>query len=118
MASAGHPAPFKVTQDGAELLDLGGILPGVVYGAEYETLSFNLAFGERMVFYTDGIFEAAVDDQSRKTLESKIIEKLEQTLDLPLQTAAEDIMHTFDLHGDRYRDDATIILIQRKHTDP
>ncbi|SKA56298.1 response regulator [Enterovibrio nigricans] len=118
IASAGHPAPFKVTQDGAELLDLGGILPGVVYGAEYETLSFNLAFGERMVFYTDGIFEAAVDDQSRKTLESKIIEKLEQTLDLPLQTAAEDIMHTFDLHGDRYRDDATIILIQRKHTDP
>ncbi|KXF83518.1 SpoIIE family protein phosphatase [Enterovibrio coralii] len=113
LASAGHPAPFKVTKQGAALLDLGGILPGVIYGAEYDTLSMKLDVGERIVIYTDGLFEAAEDDQSRKVLEAKVIENLQATLDLPLQTAAEEIMHTFDLHGDRNRDDATIILIQR-----
>ncbi|MDD1783940.1 SpoIIE family protein phosphatase [Enterovibrio sp. ZSDZ35] len=118
IASAGHPAPFKVNRDGAQLLELGGILPGVVYGAEYETLFFQLEQGERIVLYTDGLFEAAEDDNSRKTLESKVIENLEKTWDLPIQVAAKEIMHTFDLHGDRYRDDATIVLIQRKHRDP
>jgi Stage II sporulation protein E (SpoIIE) len=55
IANAGHLSPYL---DGREL-DLPGALPlGVAGGGEYETTSFELPAGSRLVFVSDGVVEA------------------------------------------------------------
>ncbi|WP_407334205.1 SpoIIE family protein phosphatase [Enterovibrio sp. 27052020O] len=113
MASAGHPAPFKVCTNSVQTLDIGGILPGVLYGAEYDLLTLNLKEGERIAIYTDGLFESAEDNAARQILTDKVMETLQQTLKQPLQEATDSVMQSFERYGERHKDDATLILIQR-----
>jgi hypothetical protein len=55
LASAGHPAPFLNRDE----LNLPGALPlGLDLNAEYETVRFHLAVGDRLTLYTDGLLEA------------------------------------------------------------
>jgi serine phosphatase RsbU (regulator of sigma subunit) len=55
LASAGHPAPFLNREE----LSLPGALPlGLDLNAEYETVPFHLAVGDRLTLYTDGLLEA------------------------------------------------------------
>jgi len=55
-ANAGHPAAYR---NGEELEAPAGLPLGVVAEAEYESASFQLQRGERVVFLSDGIPEAA-----------------------------------------------------------
>ncbi|OEE60862.1 hypothetical protein A1OO_16590 [Enterovibrio norvegicus FF-33] len=112
IASAGHPAPIKVSANDVQTLDIGGILPGVLYGAEYEVLSLDVKEGERIAIYTDGLFEAAEDNAARQKLTDKVMEALQQTLALPLHEATEAVMQSFEHYGERHKDDATLILLQ------
>lgn len=112
LASAGHPAPILITPTGSRFLDVGGILPGVLYGAEYIPLSFQLQPGERIALYTDGLFEAAETQEDRQKLEHDVIEMLQITSSLPLDESVERVMQVFDTEGDWHRDDATIILLE------
>ncbi|ATF08728.1 SpoIIE family protein phosphatase [Candidatus Enterovibrio altilux] len=113
VATAGHPAPFKISPTCTQLIDVGGILPGVIYGANYESITIYLANNERLAIYTDGLFEAAENDQARKILSNSIMTTLQNTLILPIDEAAQRVMQTFDRKGERYRDDATLVLLQR-----
>jgi hypothetical protein len=55
LGSAGHPAPFLNREE----LSLPGALPlGLDLNAEYETVPFHLAIGDRLTLYTDGLLEA------------------------------------------------------------
>jgi sigma-B regulation protein RsbU (phosphoserine phosphatase) len=55
IANAGHLSPYL---DGAEV-ELPGALPlGIVSGATYDTISFQLEPGSRLTFYSDGVVEA------------------------------------------------------------
>jgi serine phosphatase RsbU (regulator of sigma subunit) len=58
--NAGHNPPCIFKADGSkEYLDRGGLLIGIVPGAEYEEGHTVLAPGDDLVLYTDGITEAA-----------------------------------------------------------
>jgi sigma-B regulation protein RsbU (phosphoserine phosphatase) len=60
-AAAGQHPPLRMTTDGLVApLDLarGGLPLGVDADARYQTVSGELAPGERLVLFTDGIFEA------------------------------------------------------------
>lgn len=113
LATAGHPAPIKVSGREATLLDVGGILPGVLYGADYESLTIQLQPGERIALYTDGLFEAAENNERRKELEKTVMQALINTLSLPIDQAVESVIQTFDNYGDWHRDDATLLLLER-----
>ncbi|EOD78793.1 hypothetical protein D515_02299 [Grimontia indica] len=112
MATAGHPPPIKVSVLGAELMDVGGIMPGVLYGADYQTLTSRLSSGERIALYTDGLFEAADSTESRQVLEKAVMRELENTRSLPVGEAVQHVMQVFDNYGDWHRDDATIVLLE------
>src|SRR5215212_1645885 len=65
-ASAGHPSPLLRRRDGRlESLDERGVVLGFMPDAAYGTGEVrDLAAGDRVVFYTDGITEAArADDE-------------------------------------------------------
>jgi serine phosphatase RsbU (regulator of sigma subunit) len=63
-ASAGHPSPLLRRGDGRiESLDERGIVLGFLPEVDYtSTLVRDLAAGDRVIFYTDGITEAARGD--------------------------------------------------------
>jgi serine phosphatase RsbU (regulator of sigma subunit)/anti-sigma regulatory factor (Ser/Thr protein kinase) len=60
-ATAGHVPPilYRAESKGVEWLDAGGLPLGAVAGARYETSAVELAPGDMLVFYTDGITEAS-----------------------------------------------------------
>ena len=60
LSSAGHCQPFRVTPGGgAELLENKNCPPlGILEGLECHPASVNLAHGEWLVFYTDGLTES------------------------------------------------------------
>ncbi|MGF1706360.1 SpoIIE family protein phosphatase [Enterovibrio baiacu] len=113
IATAGHPAPFLISPSGTKEVSVGGILPGVLYGASYDTVSIVLNPNERLALYTDGLFESAEDDEARKVLEKAVIKALHDTQSLPLDEAANEVMRVFDDIGEQSKDDATLVMLQR-----
>lgn len=118
LASAGHPQPILITKTGIEYLNVGGILPGLVDNARYQQLEFKLKQGERIAFYTDGLFESAVDEKSRNQLEQQILTVLLETITLDIDVALTTIMEQFDLLTSNYvRDDVTLLLIEKNELE-
>lgn len=55
---AGHPAPILLRRDGSlESLDRRGAVIGLGEGNRYEQQTLNLAIGDRVLLYTDGVLE-------------------------------------------------------------
>jgi serine phosphatase RsbU (regulator of sigma subunit) len=64
MASAGHPSPLRVAAgESAELVPSPGPLVGVYPEATYEEHEFPIVDGETVVFYTDGVTDAAAPER-------------------------------------------------------
>ncbi len=112
IACAGHPAPLLLDADGAHQLDIGGVLPGLQSESVYDTLSLKLQAGERLLLFTDGLFEGAVSGPGRKVLEQDLLAAACDGLAAPLAAQADALMETFfAVAGETPRDDATIIIL-------
>ncbi len=76
--NAGHNPPCVFRADGSkEYLDRGGLVIGIMPGAEYEEGQTALGPGDDLVLYTDGITEAAnADDEmfGEERLEALLLE--------------------------------------------
>ncbi len=100
IANAGHLAPYL---DGHEI-ELPGALPlGVDAKAGYETHSFALAAGSRLVFYSDGVVEA-------QNAKGELL-GFERAKELSRKPAAE-IAETAKRFGQS--DDITVVAIARE----
>lgn len=58
LAVGGHPAPLRVAPGSAVSLEVSGPLVGVFADAAFEQASVDLAAGETLLIYSDGITEA------------------------------------------------------------
>ena len=113
LASAGHPPPLHITKTGARPVPVGGILPGLLTATDYQSVSLQLAAGERLALYTDGLFESGVDNNARKNLEDRITTTLTDTLNLPINESLAQLMSVFDkLAGTPPSDDALLLLME------
>ncbi|MCP3696949.1 MAG: SpoIIE family protein phosphatase, partial [Aliivibrio sp.] len=82
---------------------------------QYKETEATLQKGERLVLFTDGLFESGNSVSERETLEKAIKEQLINTINLPLDTAIETIMQTFDsLAGTPPNDDALLLIIEKQ----
>ena len=62
--NAGHNPPLMFSTTGkVRLLEEGGLIIGVLKNSEYQTESVDLAKGDKIVLYTDGITEAENDSE-------------------------------------------------------
>ena len=88
--NAGHNFPVLLRADGTrELLETGGLVVGMMEGLPYEEGTVNLATGDRLLFYTDGVSEAAC-----ATGEMFGEDRLYALLDaLPVTLPAEEIVN-------------------------
>lgn len=119
LASAAHPPPLHITQaNGVMPLSIGGMLPGLIPDANYESLSLQLAIGERLALFTDGLFDSAADNNARIILEKKVTTTLSDTLEIPIEDALEEVMNVFDdLTVKQPQDDALLVLVEPNNTD-
>ncbi|MDD9194442.1 SpoIIE family protein phosphatase [Aliivibrio sp. S3MY1] len=121
MSSAGHPAPLHIKKTEPILktnlitVPTEGILLGLLPHTQYQETEVTLQKGERLALFTDGLFESGNSISERQTLEQSIKEQLINTINLPLETAIETVMQTFDsLAGTPPNDDALLLIIEKQ----
>ncbi len=113
LASAGHPPPLLIGENGVTKLSVGGILPGLLPDASYQSEVLRLNPGERLALYTDGLFESASGDGGCMVLERDIRQALWDTRLCPMQEALDQVMEVFDrMAATPPRDDTTLLLIE------
>jgi len=113
LASAGHPPPLRISKTGIKFVPVVGVLPGLLQDATYQSETLHITVGERIAFYSDGLFESAADGNLRWQLEDRIISALSETLSLPIDQALSIVMETFDqFAGSPPKDDVLLLLME------
>jgi sigma-B regulation protein RsbU (phosphoserine phosphatase) len=113
-ASAGHPPPRVVLQDGTvEPLQALGLVLGVEAGQEYEAVEAELPPGAAVVLYTDGVIEARTggDLYGVERLDALLAERR----GLPPQELAHAVVEDCRAFaGGELADDAAVVVIRRR----
>jgi len=66
LSQAASPYPILINQDGSiEKLGDGGYPIGIIPGADYEDINFELAPGSRLLLYSDGLIEVEKESQQQ-----------------------------------------------------
>lgn len=103
--NAGHPYPLKISHSSIETLQVEGALPGLGVD-DYQTLNCVIQSGERVMWYSDGYWDAA------EKLPCALVKAIEDSFHMPL-TAAADHLLSARLHLGRADDDLTLILLEK-----
>jgi CheY-like chemotaxis protein/anti-sigma regulatory factor (Ser/Thr protein kinase) len=113
LASAGHPAPLLISEKSIQSVPTSGMLLGLLPDAQYQETKIQLKKGQRLAFYTDGLFESADNNKARQQLEEKIKATLHQTINESMTIALQKVMMVFDLVTKAQpNDDALLLLIE------
>jgi sigma-B regulation protein RsbU (phosphoserine phosphatase) len=114
-ARGGHPHPMLMRADGTVApLESDGCLLGVFAGEPYEQKSAQLAPGDRLIIYSDGVEVAFCDDQ---TIDP---ERWRHELKLRQHLSSEELLLDFANHVDNQagslapKDDLTMIVVEVK----
>ncbi|MBK9746123.1 MAG: SpoIIE family protein phosphatase [Chloroflexi bacterium] len=114
-ASAGHPHPFWWHDARTTELENFGMPLGLVLDCEYTTCEIQLAAGDALFIYTDGLVEALNPrremfgfEMTQKTVEQHARQHVSAST---LVSATLNDMQTF-VEGERQQDDVTIVVLQ------
>jgi Stage II sporulation protein E (SpoIIE) len=114
-SNAGHNFPIVFRRDGSRAtLERGGTVVGILEAAEFEQDVIQLAPGDRVVLYTDGISEAA--NAEGELFGEERLERLVQSLprELPASEVVERILQGVRefLDGEEAGDDMTVLALR------
>ncbi len=120
--NAGHNPPLVLRRDGSlERLTTGGLLLGMVGDMVYQQDTVELAPGEVIVMYTDGITEAVspgADEEDPEAMfgEERLCEVLRRNRHLPASGIQDAILAAVADHtrGVVQADDITLVVIRRQ----
>jgi serine phosphatase RsbU (regulator of sigma subunit) len=107
MAVAGHPSPLLFGPQGCRSLSVQGTLPGLLAGVEYPQISVNLAPGESLLFYSDGLLEGLAPRADSLNAQARLEQLLREEFALP---SAELIAWLLQL-GFNGNDDASALIL-------
>jgi sigma-B regulation protein RsbU (phosphoserine phosphatase) len=111
--NAGHPSPLVVRGGEVLALEGGGLAVGMFAEVDFPVARFQLQPGDVLVFYTDGVVEAAderEEEYSRQRLEAAAMAHR----DLPaagLQASLLEDIRTFCDRGE-FADDLTLMVVK------
>lgn len=110
---AGHPAPVLVPRDGAPTTVAGAGLPiGMIEDAKYTGESLDLAPGDRLYLYTDGVVEASNRDDEEFGGD-RLLDELGRWRDRPLCAGLEAVTGAVRAwSGDRVADDVSLLALE------
>jgi sigma-B regulation protein RsbU (phosphoserine phosphatase) len=109
---AGHPHPVLIRRSGEVIqLKASGTFVGLIDNAEYDEKSLKFEKSDRIYFFTDGIFETAVDHTNEKILGyDNFINLLKGCNGLPFSKVIPTIQNKLSMFT--YEDDYTLIAIE------
>lgn len=110
--NAGHNAPIVLSRNGATMrLSCGGQAMGISAREDYEQAVADLALGDRMILFTDGITEASGID-GQEFGEERLLEILRESRALGAATIQASVLaRVAQFSGDRFQDDATLVVL-------
>ncbi len=114
--TAGHPAPAVLRRDGAmERLEKGGPFIGLGFELDFEETRTSLQPGDRLVLFTDGVFEHA-DAQGRLFGEERLDAALRETRGLPARDVCAEFLRRLRAFGEgrAFKDDVSLLVIEFK----
>ena len=111
-ANAGHNPPFLVRRDGThERLTEGGGVLGVFAEQQFSSGTVQLAPGDRVILYTDGVTEAC-DPEGQEFGEERLLRILEAGRALPAGELQEKILRAVaEFSHVPWTDDATLLVL-------
>ncbi len=115
LAVAGHPRPLLLRANGhIDVLASGGLPVGMFHAASYEAQAFELAPGDRLVMYSDGITDCA-DVDGRPFDDALLRDTLARCVELPVARVVASLTETLRAwRGAReFEDDISVLLIER-----
>jgi sigma-B regulation protein RsbU (phosphoserine phosphatase) len=109
--NAGHNAPILVRRDGScERLETGGLVLGVDRNADYEQGELDLASGDRLVLFTDGVTEA-VNAKGEEYGEQRLLHLVIESRHLGATALQETVVDSVKRFSDgRLKDDSTVVV--------
>jgi phosphoserine phosphatase RsbU/P len=113
VGNAGLPFPLQITSSGCRSIGSGGIPPGMFQNAVYEQHSVRLQPGESVLFYTDGLVEAANKARAQFGVE-RLMQACEQRREhsgLELLRFVFEAVNEFAEHAPP-KDDMTAIVLK------
>ncbi len=117
LTQAGHPRPIWLHRADRriEMVGGGGFPVGMLPGLEYEVMRFDLAPGDRLFLYSDGITECA-SEQGELFSEARLTDLLEATADRPAAAVAACVGQALrEWKGDdNHQDDITLLILERE----
>ena len=110
-SNAGHLPPLLLTARGAVRLRAGGLPIGALPGSRYAEGRHEMAPGDLLTLYTDGIVEAA-SPAGEEFGERRLLEILEHERNRPLQEIVEEVLERVArwTAGAAPQDDVTLVL--------
>ena len=110
--NAGHNAPFVMRSDGSYLrLQEGGPVLGVFDGRTYELGSAQLAPGDRVILFTDGVTEAC-NPAGEEFGEARLLRLLREHRALSADALQAKILSAAaEFSGGPWQDDATLVVL-------
>ncbi|MGB6484716.1 MAG: SpoIIE family protein phosphatase [Candidatus Acidiferrales bacterium] len=110
--NAGHNAPIVLRRDGATIrLSCGGQAMAISAADHYEQDAVDLADGDRLILFTDGITEAS-GAASDEFGEQRLLEILRESRALGAANIQTSVLaRVAQFSGDKFQDDATLIVL-------
>jgi PAS domain S-box-containing protein len=112
LASGGHPLPLLLHENGkVETIGRPGTVLGVVSGPDLSDEEVQLALGDTVVFYTDGVVDARADGNQFRPEDLPGVVASCSEMDA-LTTAERIDRAVLDAQRDGPRDDAAILVVK------
>jgi sigma-B regulation protein RsbU (phosphoserine phosphatase) len=112
--NAGHNAPILRRATGRqETLEVGGLPLGIQSGAKYETAALDLAPGDALIFFTDGVVEA-LSESGEEYGNARWIEAIRGLPETDAQQSLQFLMKSVDqfVGATRQFDDITCLVFR------
>lgn len=112
--NAGHEYPYLFTRDGVRRLTTNGLALGVIDGFSFESARLELATGDVVVVYSDGVTDTT-DGDNRPFGAERLQSTIETFLAAPAAGIARAVIDAVTAHGGGkvQFDDLTVLVIRR-----
>lgn len=110
--NAGHNAPIVLSRNGeTSRLACGGVAMGIAGREDYEQAAADLAEGDRLILFTDGITEAS-DAAGEEFGEQRLLDVLRDSRTLSAAKIQTSVLaRVAQFSGDKFQDDATLVVL-------
>ncbi len=117
-SNGGHVPPVRIGSDGEDNLESSGIILGAFPDSQYEDREMQLAAGDVVVFYTDGLTELNNEDGEEFGVE-RLIDVVRVHRDQPLDRIIEEVRQASrSFRGSVAREDDVTLMLLRWGTLP